>query len=128
MRNSPDTMTNAQDHSSNPPRGIAVVDVGFTNSKVILYDAALNVVDERKMVSPHHQGENYREIDVAPILDFARQAIIELDAVLPIDAIVPSAHGACIVCLKADGNLAVPLSAWAQRAQGVHRAARSRCR
>jgi sugar (pentulose or hexulose) kinase len=91
------------------PRGIAVVDVGFTNTKVIVYDANLNVLDERKIASPHCDGEDYGEIDVAPILAFARRAINELDAVLPIDAIVPSAHGACIVSLKADGSLAVPV-------------------
>jgi sugar (pentulose or hexulose) kinase len=100
-------MTNAHDHS--PPRGIAVVDVGFTNTKVILYDAALNVLAERKITSPHHEGKHYREIDVGPILDFAAKAIFELDGIAPIDAIVPSAHGACIVSLQADGSLAVPV-------------------
>jgi sugar (pentulose or hexulose) kinase len=100
-------MTNAHDHS--PPRGIAVVDVGFTNTKVILYDATLNVLAERKITSPHHEGKHYREIDVGPILDFAAKAIIELDGIAPIDAIVPSAHGACIVSLQADGSIAVPV-------------------
>jgi sugar (pentulose or hexulose) kinase len=100
-------MTNAQLQSK--PRGIAVVDVGFTNTKVILYDAALNVLAERKITSPHHDGRYYREIDVGPILDFAKTAIVELDAIMPIDAIVPSAHGACIVSLKSDGALAVPV-------------------
>ncbi len=109
MHNATDTMTNAQHRSENPPRGIAVVDVGFTNSKVILYDAALKIVGERKIMSPHHDGTHYREIDVGLILDFAQNAINELDAIMPIDAIVPSAHGACIVCLKADGSLAVPV-------------------
>jgi sugar (pentulose or hexulose) kinase len=99
-------MTNAQDHS--PPRGIAVVDIGFTNTKVILYDAALTVLAERKIASPHHDGRHYREIDVGPILDFATAAITELDAITPIDTIVPAAHGACIICLKADGSLALP--------------------
>ncbi len=100
-------MLNAHNQSS--PRGIAVVDVGFTNTKVILYDAALNLLAERKITSPHHDGQHYREIDVGPILDFARKAIIELDAITPIDAIVPSAHGACIICLKADGTPAIPV-------------------
>lgn len=99
-------MLNAQDQS--PPRGIAVVDVGFTNTKVILYDAALNVLAERKIASPHHEGKHYREIDVGPMLDFAAKAIVELDSIIPIDAIVPSAHGACIISLKADGTPAVP--------------------
>jgi sugar (pentulose or hexulose) kinase len=103
------SMSNTIEQSHQPPRGIAVVDVGFTNSKVILYDTSLKILGERKITSPHHVGEHYREIDVAPILNFARQAINELDALLPIDTIVPSAHGACILCLKADGSLAVPV-------------------
>ena len=42
-------------------RGIAVVDVGYTNSKVILYDQHLQVLAERKLPSPHH---NYAYIIV----------------------------------------------------------------
>ncbi len=90
------------------PRAIAVVDVGYTNSKVILYDAALNPLGERKMESPHHQGAIYREIDTAPIIAFAAAALAELDAIAPVDCIVTSAHGACIISLAADGNLTVP--------------------
>jgi sugar (pentulose or hexulose) kinase len=92
-----------------PPRGIAVVDIGFTNSKVILYDANLQHISERKIPSPHHQGEHYKEIDVAPIIAFAKAALRELDRVLPIDAIVTSAHGACIVCLDEAGHITVPV-------------------
>ena len=91
------------------PRGIAVVDVGYTNSKVILYDASLNLLGERKMESPHHQGALYREIDVGPIIAFAARALGELDGILPIDRIVTSAHGACIVCIDQDGKPSVPV-------------------
>lgn len=91
------------------PRAIAVVDVGFTNTKVILYDAQLHVLAERKISSPHHEGRHYREIDVAPMLVFATEALRELDAILPIDVIVPCSHGACIVALKSEGTLAVPV-------------------
>ena len=90
-------------------RGIAVVDVGYTNTKVILYDTSLNIVSERKRVSPHHDGAHYREIDTAPIIAFAAEALRELDQLLPIDRIVTSAHGACIVSLDADGTPAVPV-------------------
>jgi sugar (pentulose or hexulose) kinase len=90
------------------PRGIAVVDVGYTNCKVILYDATLTMLAERKITSPHRKGEHYSEIDVAPILSFATGALNELDAILPIDSIMPCAHGACIVSLKEDGTLSVP--------------------
>lgn len=103
-------MTSAHDPShSAAPRGIAVVDVGFTNTKVMLYDHTLTLKAERKIASIHHQGPHYREIDVDPLVDFARRALVELDAILPVDAIVPCAHGACIVSLKADSSLAVPV-------------------
>lgn len=90
-------------------RGIAVVDVGYTNTKVILYDTSLNIVSERKRVSPHHDGAHYREIDTSPIIAFAGEALRELDQLLPIDRIVTSAHGACIVSLGEDGTPAVPV-------------------
>ena len=91
------------------PRGIAVVDVGYTNCKVMLYESDLTLRAERKITSPHRDGEHYREIDVAPIIAFAKAALVELDQILPIDTIVPCAHGACIVSLKQDGSLAVPI-------------------
>jgi sugar (pentulose or hexulose) kinase len=109
MRLSLDTMANDSLHSPKKPCGIAVVDVGFTNSKVILYDQYLQVLAERKTLSVHHDGTHYREIDVDHTLAFTRQALLELDAILPIDAIVPCAHGACIVCLKENGTRALPV-------------------
>jgi sugar (pentulose or hexulose) kinase len=95
--------------SMGKPRGIAVVDVGFTNTKVILYDANLTHLAELKTASPHHDGKHYREIDVAAIIGFAKEALGKLDQTLPIDVIVPSAHGACVVSLKDDGTPAVPV-------------------
>jgi sugar (pentulose or hexulose) kinase len=65
------------------PRGIAVVDVGFTNTKVILYDAGLRHVAELKTASPHCDGQHYREIDVAAIVSFAKQALVTLDQTVP---------------------------------------------
>ena len=91
------------------PRGIAVVDVGYTNSKVVLYSPKLDVLAERKMASPHHDGTHYREIDAEPIIRFLAETLGELDEVAPIDKIAVSAHGACIASIKADGTLAVPL-------------------
>lgn len=91
------------------PRAIAVVDVGYTNSKVVLYSPALGMLGERKMASPHHDGAHYREIDVGPIIAFAARALRELDNVRPVDSIVVSAHGACIVALNETGKPAVPV-------------------
>ena len=91
------------------PRGIAVIDVGFTNSKVILYDSNLRQLAEHKIISPHHKGKDYLEIDVGHISAFAANALCELDQVLPIDSIVSSSHGACVVCVDQHGDITVPV-------------------
>lgn len=91
------------------PRGIAVLDVGYTNTKAILFQPDLTIVAERKMPSSHRIGTHYREIDIEPALAFCAQVLPELDRILPIDSIVTSAHGACIASVKDDGSLAVPL-------------------
>lgn len=90
-------------------RGIAVVDVGATNSKIVLFDATGQVLAERKMSSRHVAGPPYPHLDPKPIIDFCAENLPELDALLPIDVVVPSAHGAAIVCLDAKGDLALPV-------------------
>jgi sugar (pentulose or hexulose) kinase len=110
------------------PRGIAVVDVGYTNTKVILFSSVVGVLAERKMPSPHRQGPHYGEIDVEEMLAFFAAALPELDAILPIDSIVTSAHGACIVAMAADGALAVPVMDYmSQPPPDIERAYRQRC-
>jgi sugar (pentulose or hexulose) kinase len=90
-------------------RGIAVVDAGKTNTKVILFDAAGKPLATRKVASVNHEGPPYRTIDPTPLVGLCRTALTELDAVLPIDVVVPCAHGAALACLAADGSLALPV-------------------
>ena len=91
------------------PRGIAVVDVGFTNTKIVLFNSQGGVLAERKVPSRHVPGPPYLWIDPEPMVELCRSALPELDRILPIDAIVPSAHGAAMACLDAKGNLALPV-------------------
>ena len=91
------------------PRGIAVVDVGATNSKVVLFDPGLNVVAERKVASTHRPAPPYAQIDPVPLADFLAETLPALDQILPIDTIVPAAHGAALACLAEDGTLALPV-------------------
>ena len=91
------------------PRGIAVVDVGATNSKVALFDSGLSVVAERKVASVHRPAPPYAQIDPAPLAAFLVESLPELDRILPIDTIVPAAHGAALALLAEDGNLAMPV-------------------
>ena len=61
------------------PRGIAVVDVGATNSKVALFDSALTLIAERKVASTHRPAPPYAQIDPAPLAAFLAEALPELD-------------------------------------------------
>ena len=91
------------------PRGIAVVDAGKTNTKIVLFGPDGRPVAERKAASLNHEGPPYRSIDPAPLIALCQSALPELDAILPIDIVVPCAHGAALACLEADGSLALPV-------------------
>ena len=90
-------------------RGIAVVDVGYTNTKIALFSPQGELLAERKAPSLHLPAPPYRHIDPEPMVALCRSALPELDRMLPIDAVVPTAHGAAMACLDAQGNLALPV-------------------
>ncbi len=92
-----------------PPRGIAVVDAGKTNTKVALFSGDGRLLEERKVSSRNHEGPPYRHLDPAPLLELCTEALPALDAILPVDAIIPCAHGAALACIGADGKLAMPV-------------------
>ena len=90
-------------------RGIAVVDVGYTNTKIALFSPQGELLAERKAPSLHLAAPPYKHIDPEPMVALCRAALPELDRMLPIDAIVPTAHGAAMACLDAKGDLALPV-------------------
>ncbi len=93
----------------NAPRGIAVVDIGATNSKVVVFDAALNEVDRLTTETVHREGPPYKHIDDKRIVAFAAEAIGTLDRALPVDVIVVSAFGSTLGCVDGAGELATPV-------------------
>ena len=95
--------------TSGVPRGVAVVDIGATNSKVALFDAGLHEIARRKTETVHHEGPPYRHVDAQRIVAFAIGAIGELDRVLPVDLIVVSAFGSTLGCVDETGALATPI-------------------
>jgi sugar (pentulose or hexulose) kinase len=90
-------------------RGIAVIDAGSTNTKVALFDAAGSFVTSRSVASTHHEGPPYRHIDPAPLAVWLPGALGELDAILPVDRIVPCAHGSAFALVDGDGRLVFPI-------------------
>jgi sugar (pentulose or hexulose) kinase len=91
------------------PRGIVVVDAGATNTKIVLFDSTCRLLAERRFASRHVEGPPYRWIDPEPVVAAMREALPELDRILPVDAVVPCAHGAALACLDAGGGLALPI-------------------
>ena len=83
--------------------------MGATNSKIVLFDTSGKILAERKMASRHGKAPPYLHLDPAPLISFCAKQLPDLDGIMPIDAIVPSAHGAAIACLAADGALALPV-------------------
>jgi sugar (pentulose or hexulose) kinase len=92
-----------------PPRGIAVLDVGYTNAKIQLFDADLTPLAQRSIASSHLPGPPYAHLDPEPVYALARAALPAFDAELPIDVIVPTAHGAALALIDAAGGLALPV-------------------
>lgn len=92
-----------------PIRGIAVTDVGYTSTKLALFSNTGELLAERRVPSNHHEGPPYRWIDPEPMVEFFRGAIAAFDAILPVDAIVPTAHGAAVALIAEDGSLALPI-------------------
>lgn len=88
---------------------IAVIDVGATNTRVVLLDHALKEVASRRAPTGHLPGPPYKAIDQHALLTFVSESLIELDGLRPIDTIAISAFGATIALLDETGQLVLPI-------------------
>ena len=86
------------------PRGILVADVGYTHTKLILFNARLEMVAEEKISSGHTDGPPYPANDPETAMTFFRNRIAHFDSILPVDVIVPCGHGAAVVALDEQGH------------------------
>lgn len=91
-------------------RNVAVIDVGKTNGKVVLFD----VVEGRE--SHVHSTPNtvqkdgpYPHYDIEGLWAFFLDALRDIGVEERIDAIAITAHGASITLVDAEGNLALPM-------------------
>ena len=91
------------------PRGTLVLDVGSTNTKLVLFDSAGRPLGERRVESRHVAGPPYRSLDPEPALALLAQSLPDFDAMAPVDVIVPCAHGSALALLDETGGLALPV-------------------
>jgi sugar (pentulose or hexulose) kinase len=95
--------------TSAPPGKIAVIDIGKTNAKLVLVDAA--TLAERAMRSRPNTvltDGPYPHYDIDGLWAFILDALAALNREHGIDAITATTHGAAGVLLDARGGLALP--------------------
>ncbi len=91
-------------------RRVAVLDIGKTNAKVVVVDAATGrEVATVKMPNRVLAGPPYPHYDVEAIWSFALDALARFAVEPGYDAISITTHGACAALLDADGELALPV-------------------
>lgn len=91
------------------PRHIAVIDVGKTNAKVVVVDAASGVeLAARSTPNRVVTGGPYPHYDTDALWTFFLASLTELAATPGFDAISVTAHGAAVALLGDDG-LAMPV-------------------
>ena len=91
------------------PRGTLVLDVGSTNTKLVLFDGAGRPLRERRIESRHVPGPPYQSLDPEPALALLAETLPDFDAAAPVDVIVPCAHGSALALLDEAGRLALPV-------------------
>ena len=87
---------------------IAVLDIGKTNKKILIYNAGLELIDTkvRKFEEIVKDGIHYD--DVEGLWHWILNALRELGNVYNIRVISVSAHGATFVTIDEEGEIAVP--------------------
>lgn len=94
------------------PRGIAVLDIGSTNTKAALFDAGLSLIAEETISSERNPAPPYLSIDPEQAIALADRILPEFDSILPVDVIVPCSHGSSAALLDMTGALALPIMSY----------------
>ncbi|NJN24600.1 MAG: carbohydrate kinase [Cyclobacteriaceae bacterium] len=91
---------------------IAVLDIGKTNKKILIYDQDLKIVDEKFIRIPEIEEDNVQYDDVESLKSWILSTFSELSGKYDIRAIATSAHGATYSLVGEEGNHAVPQVAY----------------
>ncbi|TFF25618.1 carbohydrate kinase [Jiella endophytica] len=90
-------------------RNVAVIDIGKTNAKVVLYDLAEHC-EVSALTTPNRVVAHgpYPHFDTDALWRFILASLAELSGEMPVDAISVTTHGASIALVGAD-DLALPV-------------------
>ena len=95
---------------------IAVIDVGKTNKKVIVFDQALHIVDSSFAEFSESVEDGIHLENIAGMTAWFKKTLAGFAAKYRIEAISVTTHGATVLCLDAAGQLAVPPVAYTTEA------------
>ncbi|TNM63717.1 FGGY-family carbohydrate kinase [Aliirhizobium smilacinae] len=89
---------------------IAVLDIGKTNAKVVIFDAASGAeIETRRMPNRVLSGPPYPHYDVEALWSFLIESLAAFATQPGFDAISITTHGAAAALIDADGQLALPV-------------------
>jgi sugar (pentulose or hexulose) kinase len=89
---------------------IAVLDIGKTNAKVVIFDAASGAkIGMRRMPNRVLSGPPYPHYDVEALWAFLLETLADFSKAPGFDAISITTHGAAAALIEADGQLALPV-------------------
>ena len=91
---------------------IAVLDIGKTNKKLVIYDDKLNQIDSIYSSFPTIKYEDLDIEDVAGINSWFIDGLKIMGSKYPIKIISITTHGATGVCIDKEGNPSVPVVAY----------------
>jgi sugar (pentulose or hexulose) kinase len=90
------------------PEAIAVLDVGKTNKKVLLYDLELNLLEISKAAFPEEEKDGLMLEKPKEIFDWFCESLLGFSSNYDIKAISVTTHGATVVCVDDKGNISAP--------------------
>ncbi|MDR1929674.1 MAG: carbohydrate kinase [Treponema sp.] len=91
---------------------LAVIDIGMTNKKIVIFDETLSQIDMVSKTFPpvmlKHRGMELETHDLGGMKNWFFQELKRFAALYPIKAAAVSAHGATFVCVDGEGKVCAP--------------------
>jgi len=91
---------------------IAVIDVGKTNKKILIYDQQLHVVDEKFIRISEIEKDNVLFDDIDALKKWIIETLLSFSKTYDIKVISTSAHGATYAFVGENGESVVPQIAY----------------